>query len=55
MSDESTEYIIEIEKTPEPFKTIEQAIKWAKENIKRGNGRTVNIVSRDITVIDTEV
>ena len=47
-----TEYIIEIES----FLTVAAAKAWALRNMKipKGNIPTVNIVSRDITVIEVK-
>jgi hypothetical protein len=43
-----SEYVLEVES----FKTQEEAAKFAKKHIKPVNGKTVNIVSRDITVVE---
>lgn len=45
-----TEYILEIES----FKTIDEAKKYAKKHINQTADKTVNIVSRDITVIELD-
>ena len=43
-----SEYILEIES----FNSEKEAAKFAKKHISPAKGKTINIVSRDITVVE---